>query len=69
MLCFEAEVPFFDSFSLTVPYKFLIFQFSIEYLHESNLFLRFLFSLDLCIKIKILAKRRKFLPFLKFIFH
>jgi len=29
-LCFEPEVPyFFDSFSLTVPYKFLIFQFSI----------------------------------------
>jgi len=30
LCCFEPEVPFFfDSVSLTVPYKFLIFQFTI----------------------------------------
>jgi len=37
MLCFESEVPYFflDSFSLTVPYKFLIFSiFNLEgFLH------------------------------------
>jgi len=32
MLCFEPEVPyFFHRFSLTVPYKFLIFQFSTRF--------------------------------------